>query len=722
MLISPPFLPAKLANQSDEDWIRTAMLPGEPGDGFFPISYNLGWHGGCHLTAPITSGRSERVRAIADGTVIFRRTPTARSDDMHHPLNYRGGWTDDGCVVLLHQTAIGAGVNAEVTFYSIYMHLSHVPATIRTGDKVSRKDELGQAGQIYGGTTRKIHFEIVSDDETTRRFCGRLTGNLDTSRSGRMDAIYGEQYVVLPVGTPIYGEEPIAHLAVAQNQPPRPSKHARLPPLAPLVAAHTTTQVLVVGIRYGGGTQAQEGDTVTSTCTVDGTLVGTALRETDAGYELYAKATKISKAMPEQNRPAVSALLEIMRFGRIINPNDEIAPLVPVPRWHRINYPGGIGLVDLNRDGTTKFSDADFPQWSGWTLVDDSADHDSRCDSPIIKRWLQPDTGNPTIAQAENALRQAALRRKFDRVVCKFPSEWNAMTILQRWGWLQQPSSSHAEPLTAADFAELRVHISALCFNAPGLSAAEWHWPPLGFFIQFRRCGWLSERELVRCIPATFQTERGARGTARVLSTISDDVALERIRNRDATVLMRICRKYDIDRPQRMAHFLAQIYRETNVLLWAEELASGAAYEGSERLGNIRGGDGIRFKGRGLMQTTGRSNYLTYSKYRGRIGANSFTTEPNNLLLSTDNYICADTAALYWASRLVNGHGQTNINRVADPGLTESDLRSVTRCINGAEDAPQTGLLTRRSHLTVLSAVLLDQLMNITPAIERKNV
>jgi len=45
-----------------------------------------------------------------------------------------------------------------------------------------------------------------------------------------------------------------------------------------------------------------------------------------------------------------------------------------------------------------------------------------------------------------------------------------------------------------------------------------------------------------------------------------------------------------------------------------EEYASGQAYEGRIDLGNIQAGDGVRYKGRGYIQLTGRGNYTNYGK------------------------------------------------------------------------------------------------------------
>ena len=60
-----------------------------------------------------------------------------------------------------------------------------------------------------------------------------------------------------------------------------------------------------------------------------------------------------------------------------------------------------------------------------------------------------------------------------------------------------------------------------------------------------------------------------------------------------------------IDTELRIAHFLAQTCEESDGYCTTEEYASGLAYEWRADLGNNQPGDGVKFKGRGLIMITG---------------------------------------------------------------------------------------------------------------------
>src|SRR5208283_5468400 len=66
------------------------------------------------------------------------------------------------------------------------------------------------------------------------------------------------------------------------------------------------------------------------------------------------------------------------------------------------------------------------------------------------------------------------------------------------------------------------------------------------------------------------------------------------------------------------SHFLSQLLHETAMLQFIEEEASGEKYEGRHDLGNDYPGDGVKFKGRGAFQVTGRKAYEKYGLYCGK--------------------------------------------------------------------------------------------------------
>lgn len=115
--------------------------------------------------------------------------------------------------------------------------------------------------------------------------------------------------------------------------------------------------------------------------------------------------------------------------------------------------------------------------------------------------------------------------------------------------------------------------------------------------------------------------------------------------------------------PVRIAGFLSQIGHETNQFLWLSELASGQAYEGRKDLGNIKTGDGRRFKGRGYIQLTGRKNYQSFQAWvlqnRNAIFGDKALDIPmpnfiqNPELVSTHHWAIL-SAIFFWQNRKMN--------------------------------------------------------------------
>lgn len=132
--------------------------------------------------------------------------------------------------------------------------------------------------------------------------------------------------------------------------------------------------------------------------------------------------------------------------------------------------------------------------------------------------------------------------------------------------------------------------------------------------------------------------------------------------------------RYDINTPMRAAHFLCQIAWESGSLRYTEEIASGASYDTGRlaaALGNTpqKDGDGQRYKGRGLIQITGRTNYKLYG---AAIGKDMEDVQQRNWLLLCQPHYAADSAGWFWKSHHLNG-------------LADLDKHTkITRVINGS--------------------------------------
>jgi predicted chitinase len=122
--------------------------------------------------------------------------------------------------------------------------------------------------------------------------------------------------------------------------------------------------------------------------------------------------------------------------------------------------------------------------------------------------------------------------------------------------------------------------------------------------------------------------------------------------------------EFGINTSLRLRHFLAQIAHESDNFNTLEEYASGAQYEGRKDLGNAQKGDGVKYKGRGYIQLTGRDNYRRYGRILG-------VDLENNPELASDPAIALKIAAEFW-----RGNG---LNELAD----KNDIRAITKKING---------------------------------------
>jgi putative chitinase len=176
---------------------------------------------------------------------------------------------------------------------------------------------------------------------------------------------------------------------------------------------------------------------------------------------------------------------------------------------------------------------------------------------------------------------------------------------------------------------------------------------------------------------------------------------------------LEVLEEYGIDTPLRMAHFLAQTSHESggfraveeNLNYKAETLSkifpkyfrdkdtndyakkpekiANLVYGGRMGNGPVESGDGYRYRGRGLIQLTGKSNYEKFAE-----GIESTLEEAVEYLTTPEGAV--ESAAWFWAN---NG-----LNELADT----DDVTKVTKRINGGT----IGLAEREAHTEAFKEML----------------
>lgn len=166
-----------------------------------------------------------------------------------------------------------------------------------------------------------------------------------------------------------------------------------------------------------------------------------------------------------------------------------------------------------------------------------------------------------------------------------------------------------------------------------------------------------------------------------------------------AAPLGRAMAAYNINTPKRIAAFLAQIGHESGRLKYTSELwgptKQQLRYEPgtslAKNLGNTHPGDGSKFRGHGLIQTTGRANHrAVYNRLKVKFpGMDVPNFEERPTLLAQPEWACL-SACDYWDMR--------NLNKYADAG----DFLTITKKINGGTN----GLADRQRLYARAQAVL----------------
>ncbi len=156
-------------------------------------------------------------------------------------------------------------------------------------------------------------------------------------------------------------------------------------------------------------------------------------------------------------------------------------------------------------------------------------------------------------------------------------------------------------------------------------------------------------------------------------------------------------KKFGLDKPHRMAHFLAQIMHESGSFRFDREIwgptKAQQGYDTRVDLGNTpaRDGDGKKYAGHGPIQVTGKANtreFMAWCKKEIGGAVPDFVTSPE--LINTDPWEGL-SALCYWDTR--------NLNKWADVG----DLETITKKINGGKN----GLADRMEYYGRIALVLL---------------
>jgi predicted chitinase len=676
--------------------------------GIYPVTFDRRFHGGIHLNS---GEQTEPVRASADGEVVaYRVCKNALSDGSTDPATGQPLLNSNAAFVLLkHRTDTGDG--RTITYYSLYMHLldmtsqEHIdpqptnpPETgsanalpkwlldtaggkdgvVQPGGtkKVYRKDMLGYVGQHQG--VAHLHFEIfMADADFTAWF----------EQDGHR-VQFGEKNLVQPQSGDYWGHSYFVIHGPKDFVPQPAGMDASWFPKLPGGSIGKDDTLYVEagfnkGRRYTRAwiDRGNSGNVILLTPDPIADPYDNDNKQYE--YDLYNRATALYPACPSDG-------YEMLRFGRILSDHPTLSGAA-CDTWVAVPFDenGTQGYVNIAREPVIKLSDADFPFFTGWQKVDDDntpfnqdglCGYDELCrltgvpDPQLTYGLAQPleyDKNNNDSANQQLAgyLQTAqGVREKLKGLVCKARSEWDPSGNDHRYKALNEPDGffGKQKDTNPDGYTKFIDFLSRFQFldKTPLAGQKLWFFHPLAFIRHFRKCGWLSVKELTQCLPRKVidQTKNGAHQTVYPTSTLRWSVAHDRA-DRFAQQINIALRKYGISiSGLRTAYFLGNAIQETIYLSRTSELGGAQAHYAP-------------WYGRGVIQLTFEENYKRYGDFRKWSGPPSGYRDS----LDTDLSRACDSAGFYWVSCAKPVSSNHNINTEADklPRFTVTTLINV---------------------------------------------
>lgn len=371
-------------------------------------------------------------------------------------------------------------------------------------------------------------------------------------------------------------------------------------------------------------------------------------------------------------------------------------------KWLKVAFSSAagpsVGYVRTDNPNIKVHSDYDWFQWRKFEDPDKYSS-DGFCDVPALFMLLRDQTQAPlTSRQIKDALADVAAAKILRNSFTIHPTEWDSVLddVIGKWDRLAYAPWNMPQSL----FEDTQKHIDKLQFwsSVPGLPdpGKLAHAHPIGFLLHLKELMGVTAAQIKVILAPKVRDADISKYVVHINTAMRTGLITTRL---------------------RQSHFFGQIGVESDSLRAVIEYDSGEGYNGKLALANVEPGDGPRFRGRGLIQVTGRANSTFYMHDRlGRFftlpaGAGTESERLKQLVesdefqrISDEPELACDSAAWYWnecTNFFIDNHQTVSVySFTKDDGSHYTLVRTSLKDCNtpadgGATDAAVQAVLSR---------------------------